>query len=126
MMQIKGLKFILLTLIMIILSGCGNEEGENNLEVPENLLDNPYQKTEIVMGTPITIRIYDEGKEDLIEKSFEMLRGFEDIASVNIEGSEVDQINDYAGIKPVEVSEDIFTLVESGIHYGEETDGLFD
>src|SRR5690554_6554742 len=98
MMQIKGLRIIFITLIVFILSGCGDQgETNNNNQESQNLLENPYQKTEIIMGTAITMRIYDEGKEDLLEESFELLRGFEDLVSVNIEGSEIDQINDNAG-----------------------------
>lgn len=114
--------FILIAFLFI---GCSSG-NEDNAQANNKLLENPYQKTEIVMGTAVTLRIYDEGKEELIETAFEKLRELDKIADLRTEGSEIYEINQNAGVKPVKVSDEIFTLIEKGIEYGEASDGLFD
>lgn len=108
--------------IIIFLSGCGQSASDAKV----GLIDNPYQKTEIVMGTVVSLRIYDEGKKELLDKAFDYMEEFADITAVNVEGSEIDQINDMAGIEPVEVSEEVFNLVEEGIKHASKTGGMFD
>src|SRR5690554_4860533 len=108
--------------LFLALTGCGQE---NSNEDPV-LLENPIQKTEIVMGTAVSLRIYDEGKEELMEEAFDRLRELSDMADVNVIDSEVYEINKNAGIAPVKVSEEIFTLVKRGVEYAEDTNGLFD
>src|SRR5699024_10013758 len=41
-------------------------------------------------------------------------------------GSELDKINDNAGVKPVQVSKDMWPLMEKALHYSQESDGAFD
>lgn len=118
---------VLFILFAFVLFGCSNQENNsNNAEQESNLLENPYQKTEIVMGTAVTLRIYDEGKEELIDKAFEKLRELDKITDLRTEGSEIYEINQNAGIAPVKVSDEIFALIKSGIEYSEASDGLFD
>lgn len=119
---------VLLIIISLLFLGCNNSENnnENNNGNTGNLLENPYQKTELVMGTAVTLRIYDEGKEEVIEKAFDKLREYSDIADLRVVGSEVYEINKNAGVNPVKVSDEIFALVKKGKEYAEASDGFFD
>ncbi|MBU9721663.1 MULTISPECIES: FAD:protein FMN transferase [Bacillaceae] len=106
-------------IVVIILTGCLSSSAEE-------MKNNPHRETEILMGTVVTLRIYDNDKEYVMEEAFERIRVLEDVMSVNVEGSEIDRINQAAGIEPVEVSDKVFKLIQDGVYYGADTDGIFD
>ncbi|MGC6770368.1 FAD:protein FMN transferase [Enterococcus sp. LJL51] len=105
----------------VLISGCGNEKKD---EVKVN--KEPYSKQELLLGTYVQIRIYDDGKESILDKAFERVKDLGDRITVNEPGSEIDKINESAGIKPVEVSDDIYSLVKKAYTYSEDSSGGFD
>lgn len=117
---------LLFTSVMFIfaLTACGgtsDEDGEN-----ENAtISTPYSDTEFLMGTVVTISIFTEGKENVLEMAFDRVRELAGKVTVNEDGSEVEEINMNAGIAPVTVSEDTFNLIEAGLDYSEYSNGAF-
>lgn len=110
----KKVYAIFIFILAVGLIGCGKKEEE---EVKS--------RTELFMGTAISIKIYD-GKEEVLNKAFDKVKEIEDKMSINKEGTEVDEINKNAGIKKVKVSDDTFEIIEKGLKYSEMSKGKYD
>lgn len=78
----------------------------------------------IAMGTLVTVTLYesDAGKADDI---FSYIYELDSEISRYTDGSYIDMINDSAGISPVQVPDEIYSLIESTVVMAEETEGLF-
>lgn len=117
---------------VLLLSACGeNSQATKNetSQTERDLASSPYTKTEFLMGTVVTLKIYDKGKEDVLDKGFDRVRDLADKIDVNDEQkrtSEIDKINAKSGIAPVKVDDDIFYLVKEGIKYSKQTGGTKD
>nr|WP_238985120.1 FAD:protein FMN transferase [Bacillus kwashiorkori] len=105
------------------LAGCNQGQNKNT---NENLLTNPYKRTEFMMGTIVNLKIYDKDKETVLDAAFKRMETLANSITVNEASSEVDKINDQAGKQPVKVSKDIFELIETGLDYSEKSAGSFD
>lgn len=108
-----GIIFIILILIS---TGCtmkNNKEG-------------PISKTDFLMDTVMTIKIYDKSDEDIINKALSRVREIEEKMSSKIETSEISKINQNAGINPVEVSEETYYVLKIGKKYAELSNGAYD
>lgn len=110
--------FSFIGVLVFVLVGCGSNDT--------GLLTNPYRQSEFVIGTLVTLSIYDEGKEDVLDLAFDRIEELENMFSEEIPESEVSLINDQAGVEPVSVSDELFELIEDSIAHGELSDGLFD
>ncbi|MBW8350958.1 FAD:protein FMN transferase [Bacillus sp. IITD106] len=117
-MIIKKSIFLFILFILLI-SGCGQS---NQTKV----LSTPYKETDFLMGTVVTVRIYDNGKEAVLEPAFKRINSLASRITVNEKGSEIDQINQNAGIQSVKVSKDIYKLIAAGKDYSEKANGSFD
>ena len=62
--------------LALLFGGCGNGDAPG-------LLKEPYEKTEFLMGTYVTVRVYDEGKEAVLEKAFDRVEELADKITVN-------------------------------------------
>lgn len=114
----KGI--ILLSLLMffaLIFSGCKKET---------KILKEPLEKTDFFLGTVCTIKIYDDVDSAVLDKAFERLKQIENKMTINAEGSEVDEVNNNSGIKPVKVSDDVYYVIKTGKEFGKVSEGLFD
>lgn len=87
---------------------------------------NPSSKTEFHLGTVVTIKIYDEVPENIFKKAFNRISNIEDKMSLNIEESEVIDINKASGKNFVKVSKDTFNVIEKGKYYSDVSKGNFD
>jgi len=117
-----------LILFVFLFVGCSHSKNETVDENHAQTTTNPKSRTEFLMGTVVTIKIYDKNKEDVLDLAFNKIQKLADQITVN-DGeakSEVDKINQNAGIKPVEVSKDIFTLIKVGKTYSDRANGSFD
>ena len=78
----------------------------------------------IAMGTLVTVTLYesDAGKADDI---FSYIYELDSEISRYTDGSYIDMINDSAGISPVQVPDEIYSLIESTVVMAEETEGFF-
>lgn len=128
MNYLKKTGLILLILFTFLFTGCGQSKNETADENYSQTTTNPASRTEFLMGTVVTVKIYDKNKEDVLDPVFKKIQKLADEITVN-DGeakSEVDKINQNAGISPVEVSEDIFTLIKAGKTYSDRANGSFD
>lgn len=121
----KKVLFILLSFILLLV-GCNQKEGAKAED--SKFVTNPYERTEFTMGTKVTIKIFDEGKEAVLKPVFDRIFDLAKKIDVNDEAieSEVDKINNNAGKEPVKVSDDIFELVTAGYNYSIAADGSYD
>lgn len=119
-------KILVWSLCLFFITACSQEESGAESKVSSN----PSSRTEFLMGTVVTVKIYDEGKEDVLDSVFERIESLADKISTSDEEkevySEVDKINDEAGISPVKVSSDVFELISAGKSYSERANGSFD
>lgn len=114
------LVFILGTLMF---AGC-NKEPEPN--TTNNSSSEPLSKTELVIGTVCTIKIYDKKDSAILDEAFAKLSQLEDILSINKENTELDEVNENAGIKPIKVSADTMTVVKEGLEFSKLSKGALD
>lgn len=116
----KNIKRFLSLAFILIMSftfiGCSKKEDTTK----------PLSKTEYFMGTVLTITLYDNKDEKIIDKAFDRVRELESLVSINKDGTELDKVNDNAGISPVKVSDDTYTIVKKGLEYSKLTNGYFD
>lgn len=110
-----------ISFIIILLAGCSSAQGQS-----VKLLKEPYKQTVFLMGTVVTVKVYDEGKEPALEKSIARIQELANQISPEEQDSEIDIVNDSAGIEPVKVSDDVFQLIKEGKQYSEDADGSFD
>ena len=115
----KSKKYIVpIMLLVLIMTGCKNNQGVNSSE--------PLSRTEFLMDTVMTVRIYDNKKEKTLDKVFNRLEEIESKMSATIESSDVNKINQNAGIEPVTVHPDTYFVIEKAIYYAEISDGAYD
>lgn len=110
---------LMMGVFFILLAGCGSKEEQA-------LLSTPYEQTEFLMGTYVTLRVYDEEKEEILEEGFARVEELADKVTVNEPGSEIDKVNEAAGKEAVELSEDVYPLIEKAAEYSEVSNGGFD
>ena len=90
---------------------------------------NTYSRSELLMGSRFDLTVIAdnelEGKEYLLLAINEIKR-IENLISSWDSKSETSNINQNAGIKPVKVSRELFTLIERSLALSRLTDGAFD
>ena len=114
---LKNIVFSLLLIFSLtILIGCSNN----------NKVVDPLSESEMLMGTVVTVSLYDKQDQEILDKVFSKVKELESILSINEAGTLVDKINEEAGINPVKVDDDTYTIIKKGIEYSELSNGLFD
>ncbi|MTI66222.1 MAG: FAD:protein FMN transferase [Firmicutes bacterium] len=106
---------VLLLLFIFIFSGCSNKK-----------ISEPKSKTNFLLGTVITLKIYDNPKDEIFTKSFDRIKDIENKMSINIDNSEVIKINENAGKNYTKVSNDTFNVINKGKYYSKLSNGNFD
>ncbi|WP_195431170.1 FAD:protein FMN transferase [Clostridium sp. D46t1_190503_E9] len=107
---------ILLIFSLTILSGCSKD----------NKVAKPLTRTELLMGTVVTVTLYDSNDESILDNVFKKVKELESTLSINENGTLVDKINESAGIEPVKVDYDTYTVIKKGLEYAKLSNGLFD
>lgn len=113
----KGLVLLAIT-IGVSFSGCYKNANYNKIE--------PVSRTELLMGTSIKITLYDYEDKKSLDKAFERIKEIEDTVSINKEGTELVELNNNAGIKPVKLSDDSIEIIEKGMEYSRMSEGSYD
>jgi thiamine biosynthesis lipoprotein len=116
----KKLFIFLLTLILCIsplLTSCTKKASSSS---------EPISKTEFVLGTLCTVKIFDNAPESVLDKAFERLHEIENKMTINAQSSEIMSVNSKSGEDFVKVSEDTFYVVETGKYFSELSGGGFD
>ena len=126
----KKLLFSLITLgiSFMVLTGCTDSAKNTTTEstASTKILKDPYSDEQFLLGTYVRIRVYDEGKESALKPAFDRVKELGDKITINQKGSEIDEVNEQAGIKPVKVSDDVYTLVKRAYEYSQDSQGGFD
>ena len=115
----KRLLTILLTVFLVVyFTGCSTKNTEDSKD--------PVSKTEMFMGTVIKVTLYDHQSDEVMDKVFDKLKEIDDIVSINKKGTEIDEVNKNAGIKPVKMSDTSFDIISSGLKYSKLSNGDYD
>lgn len=112
----KYILFILcISIISIFTTSCNTKENPSVLT-----------RTEFLMDTVITLKIYDKPDEKIMDKAIERLMEIEERMSRTIETSDVSLINKNAGIQPVQVHDDTYFVLEKAKHFAEISNGAYE
>ncbi|MCR1839339.1 FAD:protein FMN transferase [Murimonas intestini] len=85
----------------------------------------PISRTGFYFDTVITITLYDEGQESVLDDCFSLCGQEEALLSRTVKGSDIYNINSSKG-RPVTVSLDTARLLEKALDYSRLSDGAFD
>lgn len=113
---------VLLMLMALVATACSGKPAAKRTLVEGD----PYSDTQFLMGTVVTVKIYDKGKQGALDAAFARVQQLADQLTVNQKGSEVDKINQSAGIKPVHVTPSVYRVIAAAKHYSENSNGSFD
>ncbi len=112
-------KIIILIALLFLLTGCSKKEESE-------VLIEPLSRTEFMMDTIINIKMFDKDDDEILDKVVERLREIENKMSATIETSEINKINNNAGIEPVEVSDDTYFVLEEAKYHAEISNGSYE
>lgn len=108
---------VVLGLLIFILLGIGVYRAVN---APKEV-----KRTNYMMGTVVNLTLYTKD-DTLFEECFNIVRDIENKMSLNIEGSEINNINKNAFNKPVRLSDDMYNVISKSIEYSKMSNGKFD
>ena len=119
MQRVKKSYRLLLTAVLsvVFLTACGAGE--------EKLLTQPIEDTQFLMETYVSLRIYNEGKEKVLDEGFALVQELADKITGETTESEISKINQAAGEEAVAVSADVFELLQLAAEYSGAMDGQF-
>lgn len=83
-------------------------------------------RTDIIMGTPITVSIYEGGDEKSLQKAFDKVSEIESLASINKPGTELDKLNENSGINKIKLSDISYEIIKRAVKYSHLSDGGYD
>lgn len=114
MKLLKRISAIILISVMVFsLSGCGTVQNQND----------KISETRILLNTYVTITIYSECDESVLDECFELIQSYENLLSRTIPTSEIALLNK----KEISsVSDDTIELISKGLYYSELSGGKFD
>lgn len=130
-MRVKRHSWLAIFLVLILATtGCTKKQDPNGTNLPpkSNMPANsePISRTEFLMDTVMTIRLYDKTDEKILDKVFSRLEEIEGRMSATIESSDITNINNNAGIKSVTVNEDTYFVLSKAKEYAELSNGAYD
>lgn len=115
-MRSNKLALVIILIFSFFLTGCGKSSESDQF----------VTKDSFMMGTLVTVKVFGPKRDEAAQKVLDEIKRLENLMSINIEESEISQINANAGQKPVKVSDDTFIVISGALEYAEMTDGLFD
>lgn len=99
---------------MILLSSCKTQVNNTILT-----------KSELVFDTAVTISLYENGSQEILDNAFELCHDYENLFSKTIETSEVGKLNSANG-KFLEINSEVFDVIELSLDFYEISNNLFD
>ena len=111
----KKIVIFISLILMIFIVGCSTKD-----------VDNPISRTEIIMGTTVGVTLYENGSEEVLDKVFKRVQEIENLVSINKEETEIDKLNENAGISPVKLSDTSFEIIEKALYYSKLSSGGYD
>lgn len=121
---------LLLLSVLLIVGGCANSGpnsiNSNNKNASKTEITDPIKKSYYIFDTIVQVKVYDSRITDRhFNEIDELLHKIDTEMSRTNNKSELDKINDNAGIKPVQVSEQTFSVIQKAYDYSKLTDGRF-
>ncbi|WP_461215197.1 FAD:protein FMN transferase [Lacticaseibacillus sp. GG6-2] len=116
---------VALLLAITPLAACGQQSKPAEKKAPV-LVKTPYEDTQFLMGTVVTLRVYDKGKQAALDDAFARIKTLARETTVNQKGSEVDAVNAQAGKKAVKVTPAIYQMIKYAKRYSNQSQGAFD
>lgn len=86
----------------------------------------PLRRTELLMGTSITLSLYDHQYPQILDLAFDTIKQLENELSLNKDDTLLLEVNEASGVSPIPVNEALFDIVQKGLSYSALTDGAFD
>lgn len=114
--QKKERYVIILVLLMFVLSSC-----DQVVEMDESISDSRY-----IMGTIINIQLFGTKDQSLLEGSYEIIEQIEQLMSLTIESSMINEMNQLEGHIMEEIPEDMLYVLKKSIEFGDMSGGKFD
>lgn len=111
----KKIVIFISLILMIFIVGCSTKD-----------VDEPISRTEIIMGTTVGVTLYENGSEEVLDKVFKRVQEIENLVSINKEETEIDKLNENAGISPVKLSDTSFEIIEKALYYSKLSNGGYD
>ncbi len=109
------IKYIL-PLFIIIFTGCQKTNDATN----------PLSRTEFILGTTVTISLYDHQSNAMLDKAFKHISQLEHVLSINKCGTLLDEVNESAGKSAIKLDTNTFNLIQKALTYSHLTNGDFD
>ena len=81
------------------------------------------------LDTIIELKLYAYPREDqdsLMQDAFDQIEQLENTLSAHVEGSDIDRLNQNAGVQPTKVSDLTYRVLSDSLQFSYLTDGLFD
>ncbi|MFC6164622.1 FAD:protein FMN transferase [Lactiplantibacillus dongliensis] len=119
----------LVATLVIPLTACGpttKKDKAASYPKPTKVVQTPSENTEFMMGTVVTLRVYNKGKQGVLNNAFKVLKQEAKEVTTNQKGSEIDKINAAAGKHPVTISKDIYPMVKAAYYYSKNSNESFD
>ena len=79
-----------------------------------------------VLGTVCSINLYKDGSDSLYQLVFDRLDEIDSEFNLNNPDSELNKINNAAGVSEVQVGDDLALVLETALYYAQKSDGAFD
>lgn len=125
--MVKNKKILVfLSFLTIFITACSNNDAENTGEDSRQLVEEPYERQEFLLGTLVNIKVYDEDSEEALDNAIDRIEELDGVFSMTNQNSEIYAINEASGKEPVEVSDEVYHVVESAVNYAKESDGRMD
>jgi thiamine biosynthesis lipoprotein len=78
------------------------------------------------LGTGCAVNLSEQGTQVVYQKIFDRLREIENLMSANLEDSDLERVNNAAGIEAVAVHPDTMAVLKRAVHFAELSGGAFD
>ncbi len=105
-----------ISLLALMIAGCSGKDS----------MERSYQETRFLMDTVIEINAYGINAESAVQAAFTDFQRIQALSDHFNPDSQVAEINHMAGIRPVVVDPELFTIIEKAVQLSEKTDGAFD
>lgn len=112
---------VLAGLLLTLLTACQTKKTDG-LAVTKT----PLTRTESLLHTVVTLSIYHEGQEEVMDEALGEIAELESLLSTNLETSDIYKINQAAGKEAVAVDPRTFSLLEAAIEASAASQGRFD
>ncbi|MDK2586128.1 FAD:protein FMN transferase [Romboutsia sedimentorum] len=114
-MKKKTILIVIIFILAINLAGCKSTKSNE-----------PITRTELMMGTVIKVTLYENESQKILDKVFKRISEIENLVSINKNGTELDKLNENAGIQKVKLSETSYDIIKKGLEYSKLSNGGYD